>query len=289
MRIWVAITAYSPTSRIPYLRQILQNYADLNHDVEAHIYCDFEAQHEHYMLTTSIKGRNADFELHYCSPSWQGYRLTWAHKEDLKEAILNKKADLYIYQEDDIDLKHRHIEYYLKYRKVLKPLGLTPGFTRFEKWNSEIVPFDNQEIHPLNGKTRNIWGPISFPVNSYFVNNSDDILVFSQLQNPYYAAMILDQEEADEYIESPSFDEHKSAEVISYRGWPVADRSSMGTAFNNVPKSHRNLQHKRAVALSENLGIHPSCLIEHFGTKYSEMLINNHKEILNYKEIFKLE
>ena len=183
MKIWVAITAYSPTDKIPYLKQILQNYVELNHDVEVHIYCDFEAQHDHHMLTTSLNGTNANYELHYCSPSWEGYRLTWSHKEDLKQAILNKEADIYIYQEDDVDIKSRHIEYYVKYRGVLKSYGLVPGFTRYEKWNSEIIPFDNQEIHPLNGRTRQIWGNISFPVNTYFVKD-DDVSIFSQLQNP---------------------------------------------------------------------------------------------------------
>ena len=99
-----------------------------------------------------------------------------------------------------------------------------------------------------------------------------NLLDFTSLGNPYNGMMILDQHDADIYVESDSSDPLKSYAKTGKRNWPIADRSSMGLAFENVPEGH---EHRRVVPLAMDgdcLSIPDFALIEHLDNKYSSAL-----------------
>jgi hypothetical protein len=100
--------------------------------------------------------------------------------------------------------------------------------------------------------------------------------------------MILDQTDADKYIRSQSFDPHKSYELVGVRNWPIADRSSMGLAFENLPAGH---EHRRCVPIKKVKGVyqpHPWCLLQHDDTKYAPELYTKLGGVLDCKEMFDL-
>jgi len=286
-KIWAAVTAHNPMQRVQNLLQIAYNYAEFEADVNLYVYINYEAQEDAETITEIFSIVDFPVTVVVADPGYEGWYLTWAHKNDLASAVLNKEYDYFIYQEDDMGLKNHHFNYYRKWRPVLQREGLVPGFVRYENYEGKKIPFDNQEKHPLGGATRKIWGPISFPVPVHLIVDRE-VHFFSQCSNPYYGAMILDWVEANQYIRSASFDHNHSVDRVGFRGWPIADRSSMGTAFENVPEGY---QHKRCVPIRKvghKFEVCHHALIEHFGDKYSSDFVKQGQTLLDCSEIFHL-
>jgi hypothetical protein len=220
------------------------------------------------------------FEVKVASPGYEGWYLTWAHKVDLALEVLNKRADYYIYQENDMVLTLSNFLYWVRWRPRLKRLGLEPGFVRYENYESRKIPFDNHYPYSLIRETPSVWGSVGFIVPKILVVDRG-INFFVQLANPYYGGMILDQEAADRYIRSDSYDPEKSYSRVGIRNWPIADRSSMGLAFEDVPLGY---EHTRCVPVHKQDGVyklHPDGLILHDDVKYSEQLSKLHRTLLD--------
>lgn len=97
--------------------------------------------------------------------------------------------------------------------------------------------------------------------------------------------MILDQEMAERYVRTPSFDPVRSFELTQFRCWPLADRSSMGLAFDKPPL---DAEHRRVVPIvkvNNKVHIAPCALLEHCDTKYSSRL-SDEGSVLDISEMF---
>ena len=213
--------------------------------------------------------------------------MTWAHKTDLALEILNRRHDFYIYQENDMTLTLDNFNYWLAWNPRLSDLGFEPGFVRYEEYNGLRVPFDNHYEYSLIGKTPNVWSDVGFTVPKILVVDHE-VSVFVQAANPYYGAMILNQTDGEKYIRSDSYDPQKSYERIGIRNWPIADRSSMGLAFEGVPNG---CEHRRCVPLVKKDGkytLKPSSLIKHNDYKYAPELNRKGVKVMDYTDMFVL-
>lgn len=288
-KLWVAITAHNPLSRLDSTFRVLRNYCEFDCNVAAHLYINYEAQDDVDELNGLLDEfrKYIDVSVVVASPGYSGWYLTWAHKNDLASAVLRNQYDYYIYQENDMLLHKYHFNYWVSWEKRLAAHNLEPGFVRFESVNGKRVAFDNNLQHSLTGKSVQIWGERGFSSPVILVVDHD-IKLFSQVSNPYYGAMILTQDMADAYIRSQSFDPHASYELTGCRNWPIADRSSMGLAFEDLAGSQ---QHRRCVPLVKRHGqyvVPDYALIQHDDTKYTEDLINRNFELVECKNLFVL-
>jgi hypothetical protein len=130
-----------------------------------------------------------------------------------------------------------------------------------------------------------VWGDI--PFKSEFVPKpfEKDIFGFTTLGNPYAGLMILDQEDAEKYVNSWSCNPHRSHAITGKRNWPIADRASMGLAFEDLKPWQ---EHRRVVpvALEGNSVVIPDyALVEHLDRKYSSALPKN-QSIIDTKTMF---
>jgi hypothetical protein len=210
--------------------------------------------------------------------------LTWAHKTDLALAILNRQADFYIYQENDVLIRRDNFDYFMKWKPVLSRYNLEPGFALFENFDNKRVPIGNYEKWYLTKETPNVWHDIGFTVPKLLVVDFE-IDFFVQLGSPYYCGMILDQRDGETYIRSDSYDPEKSYIKTGIRNWPIADRSSMGLAFENPPSNH---EHRRCVPVVGDNGTYKilDCgLIQHDDNKYSARLKEQHGDLLSVEEM----
>jgi hypothetical protein len=147
------------------------------------------------------------------------------------------------------------------------------------------VPFDNHRIWQLNGLTKDVWGDRPYEVKSYLTPH-EDLVGFVSLGNPYMGMMILDQEMAETYIQSQSSDPIRSFELTQFRCWPIADRSSMGLAFENLLPGQ---EHRRVVPVikeGKSLQIAPCGLVEHCDNKYSKELEKQLGYLLDVSNMF---
>ena len=287
-KIWLAITAHKPLERINTLVNVLNAYSKYPYDITVKVYIDYDSQNDREQLETVLEVFSSlKTEVVVASPGYEGWYLTWAHKNDLATAVLRKEADFYIYQENDMIIPVESFHYWLRWKQPLARYKLEPGFIRYENFKGGKVPFDNYQKYSLTKETKNVWHNIGFKVPKILVI-SHDFDLFVQVANPYYGAMILDQTDANKYIRSQSFDPHKSYELVGVRNWPIADRSSMGLAFEDLPSGH---EHRRCVPIKKVKGVyqpHPWCLLQHDDTKYAPELYTKLGEVLDCKEMFEL-
>jgi len=288
-KLWLAVTAHNPLKRIGSTLKVLSNYCAFDCDVTANVYINYEAQAAVGELDTLFDQFRKSIQVNVvvASPGYSDWYLTWAHKNDLALATLRKEYDYYIYQENDMLLCKYHFNYWVAWEKRLEPHNLEPGFVRYEYAQGKKIAFDNHLRHSLVAETPKIWGERGFKSPVVLVVDHD-IKLFSQVSNPYYGAMILSQRTADQYIRSQSFDPHGSYERVGCRNWPIADRSSMGLAFEEVPDG---LDHRRCVPLVKRNGqyvVPDYALIQHDDTKYTEDLINQRFELIECKNLFVL-
>lgn len=286
--IWVAITAHNPLERINSLLSVLMEYEKFQHNIHVQIYINYEAQEDVETLNTLFEQfENIKIEVKVAGPEYEGWYLTWAHKTDLALAILNRVADYYIYQENDVLIRKDNFDYYRKWKPVLSRYGLEPGFALYENFDGKRIPIGNYEKWFLTKETPNVWHNIGFTVPKILVVDYE-IDFFVQLGSPYYCGMILDQKDGELYIRSDSFDPQKSYIKTGIRNWPIADRSSMGLAFEYLPA---DFEHRRCVPVVKhrnNYQILECGLIRHDDDKYSRRFKEREKDLLCVEEMLVL-
>jgi len=274
-KLWVAITAHEPMARLDTLFKVLKLYTEYKLKVSVFLFVNYEAQEQIPQLSALLRPflEQIDIEIVVASPEHTGWWLTWAHKPNLTVACMRKEYDYFIYQENDMLLTWDHFKYWMRWKPRLAEVGLEPGFIRYELFGGKKVPFDNHYQYSLTEKTPNVWSERGFTVAKQLVVDHE-IRFFVSLGSPYYAAMILDADDAIKYVKSTSMDPMRSIELVSFRNWPLADRSSMGLAFETPPSGY---EHRRCVPVVEKNGIympHDCCLLQHDDIKYSTELSN---------------
>jgi len=274
-KLWVAITAHEPMARLGSLFKVLKLYTEYELKVSVFLFVNYEAQEQVPQLSSLLRPflDQIDIEIVVASPEHTGWWLTWAHKPDLTVACMRREYDYFIYQENDMLLTWDHFKYWMRWKPRLAELGLEPGFIRYELFGGKKIPFDNHYRYSLTEKTPNVWSKRGFTVAKQLVIDHE-IRFFASLGSPYYAAMILDVNDAIKYVKSASMDPVRSIELVSFRNWPLADRSSMGLAFETPPYGY---EHRRCVPVIEKNGVympHDCCLLQHDDVKYSTELSN---------------
>jgi hypothetical protein len=287
-KIWVAITAHNPLRRINPLINVLTAYERYPFEVFINIYINYEAQGDVEILETILSSfKHIKTKVVVAEPGYQGWYLTWSHKTDLALAILNNKADYYVYQENDMVIPYDSFKYWMRWKPRLAPFNLEPGFIRYENYQNKKVPFDNHYVYSLTHETPKIWGDIGFSVPKILVVDWE-VNFFAQVASPYYGAMILDQEDGQRYIRSESYDPELSYRKVGIRNWPIADRSSMGLAFEDIPQGY---EHRRCIPIireTETYKPQPCSLLLHDDTKYAPELYARLGELVDCESMFKL-
>ncbi len=288
-RIWVAITAYKPMERLSTLLRVISEYEKFPYYVNVTVFIDYDSQEDLDFIQRSLNlFKKVRAVAKVAAPEYAGWYLTWAHKQELTHEVLNRRYDYYIYQENDMVLTLDNFHYWLTWSPRLKILNMEPGFIRYEEFDGKKVPFDNHLKHHLLSKTPNVWDRVGFTVHKQLVIDHE-VKLFAQPANPYYGAMILDQDDAVRYVRSKSCKPEESYELVGIRNWPLADRSSMGLAFEYPPVG---LEHRRFVPLvqrGEQYEPMECCLIKHDDYKYAPELERRGESLIDCSEMFVLQ
>jgi len=287
-RFLIFVTAHDPLARFDALLKTLRGYEEIPGIKDVFIYIDYEHEADEAVLKNLIES-NVTFNslnIVVASEEWKGFSLTWAHKGLLREAVENRYYDFYVYTENDICFGNENFLYWFLYKDRLKKLNLEPGFCRYESCAFKLVPFDNHKVWQLNRPTSDVWGDRPYQVESYLTPLDDCFVGFVSLGNPYMGMMILDQEMAEQYIRSTSFDPIKSFELTQFRCWPLADRSSMGLAFENLRPGQEHRRVVPIVKIDNRVQIAPCGLVEHCDTKYSLELEDKLGDVIGITEMF---
>ena len=288
-RFFIAVTAFDPLSRFDELLKTLQGYTEIPGIQDFYIFIDHEHAEDKKLLKELLEPNldECGLEIIVANPQFTGFSLTWSHKQLLATAVSAKAYDFYVYTENDMHFTEDNFYYWWFWKDKLKVFNLEPGFCRYENLNGRLIPFDNHKKWSLSHMTPDVWGDRGYDVQTYLTPD-EDFVCFASLGNPYMGMMILDQEMAEKYVGSDSCDPIKSFELTKFRCWPIADRSSMGLAFEDLQD---NQEHRRVVPLikvDNHVEIAKCGLIEHMDTKYSQRMLTNGEILLELSEMFEL-
>lgn len=279
MEIYAYVTAHNPLARVKSLQKILKAYEEYDAHVTVFITVNYEAREDIYNVNSQLKTSKLKILFNCASVPNMGYVLPWFSANLFSEDVKHKKADYYIYQEDDMILTKANFEYYLFWYDFLKPLNLEPGFIRYEQHGADKIPFDNYHQWYLTKPTPDCLTTGAYQVRSIPVNIPEaDLCV--QFGNPYFGASILNQADAELYVNSVSFDINESFIKTGCRQWPIADRRSMGLCFENLKQ---NQPHRRAVAVKQNQDFYipvSGSLVLHNDTKYTSLLTTESNRLI---------
>lgn len=184
-----------------------------------------------------------------------GHYLPWGHVPLLRDAAQSGRFSHLLYLEDDMGFTDQHLRHWCRYRGPLAPLGLVPGFARFEWHEGERYLVD--VVTPLDPTVRRLALPSDHPGLCREVVN---------LENPYQGLYVLDRPLAAAYFSQP-----RSA--LRSRAMPVAlgvrERAASGPLFDDVPAG---LVSRNVVPVLEEGGrprLDPDCLVEHMAGTYT--------------------
>jgi hypothetical protein len=285
----ILITAHNPLSRFDPLLKCLKEYAKFSGNKTVVIYVDYEHKDDVYDFEELLEANTTQdlrIEVQIAGPEYKGYSLCWAHKDLLRLSVVQEAYDYYIYSENDMLFTREHFDYWLNYKDSLKELNLEPSFCRYELQGDLKIPFDNYKKWNLTEITEDVWHDIPHKATVYLTPTDPKFLGFILLGNPYSGMMVLDKEQAEEYIASPSSHIQISHMLTGHRNWPVADRASMGLAFENLNDGQ---DHRRVVPIvkkDSKIVIAEEGLIRHLDTKYSDELIKK-AELITTENMFK--
>jgi len=274
-KLFIAVTAHDPLNRIEKTLRVLKGYEQLPATTDVEIFIDHDHAHDleefSAILDKNISGCQVSVAV--AGPEYHQYYLCWAHKGSLRSAIHKKHYDYYMYSENDMLFTYDNFEYWYSNKDSLRSLNLEPGFCRFEKVDGQKIPFDNYRKWSITRPTRNVWGELPHKNEFILSLNSRHRVGWMSLGNPYSGLMLLDQQDAEVYVNSDACDPDKSYALTGKRNWPIADRSSMGLCFHDLLDGQ---EHRRVVAVTREdtlLVIPDYALVEHLDTKYAPALI----------------
>ena len=166
-----------------------------------------------------VNGRALAIESHpHLSDPWF---LPWCHKRLIVDRFLAEGSLFthFIHIEDDLLLSVDNLLYFVKYAETLRPHRLIPAFQRVEynKAANQLRLVDS--------------GVIDFGARAkVFV----DDWAFVNPDYPHQAMFILDKAQAQEYVQSRSFDQVRSMEMRP--DWGLCERAGMGLCFESPPE-----------------------------------------------------
>jgi hypothetical protein len=261
----VACTAHVDPTKLHFLQRQLQSLKDLGICVHAHVITNlqneadlnrirghFPAQTELFTATVYNEG------CHLLKSAWL---LTWVHKKIMLERFQDESYTHFLNIEDDMDFTKSNLDYWLKYRPVLKSTGLFPSFIRIEQdhFTHEFYHADS-----LEGD--------SFELDALPKVKISEDYAFVNLPRPYQAMFLYDRELMEEHIQSDTFHLEKHIpdweERIKFVEWPVGltERACFAISEQNVPSQFFS---RNCVPVYLKYGlIDPCAFVHHLPDKY---------------------
>lgn len=217
------VTFHYVEKRLGYLIetvQALHNISIARKDIFIYVNDVDSAKINSIRVALGEAGIRDSVEIRICRDLEHPFLLTWAHKPDMRQAVLSSDNGYshFIYVEDDEEITELQFAYFLEYLKPLKKNGLVPGFYRIERSDSSGVVMSTDQEKPIDLSAR----PHCTIGDRAFVD----------LTNPYMGCLLFDRELATEYVNSVAF---SLVDSTLRRRWGPRERAAMGLTFENPP------------------------------------------------------
>lgn len=245
----IAVTFHFVPARLSFLRQIATEFEQLADQVEVYVITNVTDSFNHSQIRQALSLRGCEAQI--LAPALLGhpFLLTWCHREIFRQRFdQDPGISHFLYLEDDIQVGPHNIEYWLRGRKALRPLGLIPSFLRFERRGNQGLNLATDIINPVD---RHKLPNVRMSGQYSFLN----------MPNPYQAMYLLDRELMAEMIDNPKCGPE-------FGTWGIREKAAQGVTFSQVPDGcfSRNF-----VGFDTARGkIDPGCLVHHTPNNYAD-------------------
>ena len=269
-KISICVTFHYNEDRFCYLKEVCNNFIGIAPEIYLTIITNVDDEFKLQKIKQLIK---VDFfKLNFLLPKHLGhpFLLAWSHLNVFREQIKDSSFTHFLYIEDDIKVTKSNIEYWLRSRRILKSIGLIPGFFRYEinkngnLYSSDVMSkislYDCQKIN-LNEAT--------------YIN----------ITYPYQGLYIYDRELMLEHLNSssscPDFDHHDGG-LFYMQSHDLRARAAFGLTFINIPIKYRS---RIVLEIDQNHIININALVHHLPNNYTNQ-INHQAGKIEINDIF---
>jgi len=225
----VAITFHHVPRRVIHLLDVMRSLADIPaRHIDIRVMINDVPDATIAALQDILAGTlsdNATLRFERCTSLNHPFELAWEHRRLIPDEFLAEGSlhTHFVYLEDDMRFSARNLRHFLAYREPLAEYGLIPSLVRveFDPQAPEMRCTDIQQTLKMDSLKQ-------IPIGPY---------VFVSPLIPYYAAYVLDQALAREFIPTRSFT-LKGSEAVRSSG--VRERAAMGICWENIPRGFRS-------------------------------------------------
>ena len=222
-KLLVSITFHYDSERLQYLRATCQQLPALAFEIKVLIITNTK---EPILLKSISDGIDflPSYELIDYSVMGHSYFLTWGYQSFLKNYFL---TDLpfshFMYLDDDILIKSKNVDYWLRGRNDLRDTSFYPSFVRYENNRSDGTMYAIDITASLSSRKM----PFAKISSEYGFINSPQ---------PFQGMFLMNRARMDEYLNS-------QACSPDFSSWGTRERATQGLTYVGVSKGFysRNL------------------------------------------------
>ena len=258
INIAATITFFFDDNKILNLAKACKSLSGISDKCEIHILTNNISSKQADKIKEEIK---LDINLIVINDLIHDRLLPWYHLNVMKKLYSNEDITHFIYLEDDILLNKSNFNYWINSRKILKEVGLIPGFVRTE--HNEL---DNQvyAIDFVKKSKLSLLPKFEINENHCFINN----------EFPYQGMYLYDRDLMKEHLFGPSSNPDcghgaYNTDYIDERmiNLDLMAKANIGLTYLNVPQGFLN---RIVIPLNvKNQKIDSTCEIQHLSNKYA--------------------
>ena len=253
----VCITFHYSEHRLQYFAEVCKGLEDISPVVILTVITNTSDQDELLKIQSCMDTSKLDFEFFIPHGLGHPYLLAWSHLDIFRKQFDDISFTHFLYVEDDIKVTKGNVEYWLNSREELKPLGLIPGFFRFEKGDV------NREFYSPEVMSR-------MSLHDCSLIQLGDGRAFIGIVYPYQGLYFLDRALMEEHLKGPSSNpdfDHSDGGLLRVQSHDMRERAALCLTFVNVPSGYRS----RYVLPFNNTNnqIESVCLVHHLPNNYT--------------------
>lgn len=240
----IAVSFHFREERLQFLSQVASHFSELAEKVRVWVVTNRSDADALRLIRDAVSHES----LEIVTPTFIGhpYLLTWSHREIFRTVLENRgEVSHFLYLEDDLAFTAANMSYWMQAEQQLTPLGLIPGFVRFEYTSTGgTVASDIYRQH-------NLWD-MSRVVGEHYS--------YINFRYPYQGMYLMNRAMAQEFFSGPT-------SSPDFGTWNIREKATQGLIYSNVPSGCFS---RSFVGYVHGKGVDSGALVHHIPNNYAD-------------------
>jgi hypothetical protein len=256
-KISICVTFHYNEDRFCYLKEICENFIGIAPEINLTIVTNVDDQLKLEKIKQLVGFDFLNLNFHLPKHLGHPFLLAWSHLNVFRDQIKDYSYTHFLYIEDDIKFTKLNVEYWLRSRRILRSVGLIPGFFRYEiNRNGNLYSSDVMSKISL------------YDCKKIKLNE----ITYINITYPYQGLYFYDRELMLEHLNSssscPDFDHHDGG-IFYLKSHSIRERAAFGLTFINIPIKYRS---RIVLEIDQNNIINSNALVHHLPNNYTNQI-----------------